>query len=167
MKRTIYCGDLRKQHAGQAHTLCGWIHSRRDHGGVLFCDLRDRSGLVQVVFRPERKDLFKQAQDLGGEYVVQVTGVVAERPTGTRNANILTGDIEVEVAELEILNPSKPPPFEISEYSEAGEEVRLRYRFLDLRRPPLQKNIQRRHQVTQTIRQVLSKEGFLESKHRF
>jgi len=134
---------------------------------VLFCDLRDRSGLVQIVFRPEKKELFAAAQNLGNEYVVQVTGQLAERPANSRNANIATGDVELEVDTLEILNTSKPPPFEISDYSEAGEDVRLRYRFLDLRRPPLQKNIQRRHQVTQTVRQILSKEGFLEIETPF
>jgi aspartyl-tRNA synthetase len=115
MKRSFYGGELRKTHAGQTVTLCGWIHSRRDHGGVLFCDLRDRSGLVQVVFRPERKTLFDLAQSLGGEFVVQVTGKVIERPEGTRNPNLSTGDIEVDAEILEILNTSKPPPFEISD----------------------------------------------------
>ena len=167
MKRTSYCGDLRKEHQGKKQTLCGWVHSRRDHGGVLFCDLRDRTGLVQIVFHPENKGLFQRAQDLGGEYVVSVTGQVTARPEGTRNPNIPTGDIEVNVEDLEILNTSKPPPFEISDYSEAGEEVRLRYRFLDLRRPPLQKNIVKRHQVAQSIRQILSKEGFIEVETPF
>src|ERR1051326_5423705 len=167
MKRTIYCGNLRKNHVGQASTLCGWIHARRDHGGVIFCDLRDRSGLVQIVFRPENKPLFEKAQNLGNEYVVQVRGKVAERPEGTKNANISTGEVEIEVAELEVLNASRPPPFEISEYSEAGEDVRLRYRFLDLRRPPLQKNILRRHQIAQAIRNHLTKEGFIEIETPF
>src|SRR5579863_3758233 len=97
MKRTVYCGDLRKKDVGQAHTLCGWIHSRRDHGGVLFCDLRDRTGFVQIIFRPENKSLFESAQHLGGEYVLEVTGKAALRPDGTRNPNIATGDIEIEV----------------------------------------------------------------------
>jgi len=162
MERTAYCGDLRKEHAGKEQTLCGWIHSRRDHGGVLFCDLRDRTGLIQIVFHPRRQDLFHKAQELGGEYVVQITGHAALRPEGTRNPQIATGDVEVEVESLHILNASQPPPFEISEYSEAGEEVRLRYRYLDLRRAPLQKNILRRHRVTQTIRAALSREGFIE-----
>jgi len=167
MKRTIYCGNLRKNHVGQTPTLCGWVHSRRDHGGVIFCDLRDRTGLVQVVFRPENNSLFEKAQNLGSEHVVQIRGKVAERPTGTRNANIATGDVEVEVVDLELLNTSKPPPFEISEFSEAGEEVRLRYRYLDLRRPPLQKNILRRHQIAQAIRNHLTKEGFIEIETPF
>ena len=167
MKRTIYCGDLRKNHTGQAVTLCGWIHSRRDHGGVVFCDLRDRSGLVQIVFHPEKADLFKSAAQLGGEYVVQVTGKVSPRPEGTRNPNLGTGDIEIEVESLDILNTSKPPPFEISDYSEAGEDVRLRYRFLDLRRPPLQANMIKRNRITQEIRQSLVADGFLEMETPF
>src|SRR5215469_14710977 len=119
MNRTTYCGDLRKSHVGKSQTLCGWVHSRRDHGGVLFCDLRDRTGWVQVVFHPEQAELFKNAQNLGGEYVIQVSGKVQMRPEGTRNANIGTGDIELNVEKLEILNTSLPPPFEISDYSEA------------------------------------------------
>ncbi len=167
MKRTSYCGDLRISHAGQSHTLYGWIHSRRDHGGVLFCDLRDRTGFVQIVFRPENKALFQKAQDLGSEYVVQVEGKVSERPAGTRNAALATGEVEVIVETLDVLNASKPPPFEISEYSEAGEDVRLRYRFLDLRRPPLQKNILQRHEICQTVRQTLTREGFVEVETPF
>jgi len=167
MKRTVFASDLRASHTGQTHTLCGWIHSRRDHGGVLFCDVRDRSGLVQVVFRPENKALFDQAQQLGLEFVVALTGKVLERPAGTRNAKMPSGDIELDVAQLDILNTSKPPPFEISEFSEAGEDVRLRYRYLDLRRPPLQKNIIRRHEINQAIRQSLIEDGFLEIETPF
>lgn len=167
MKRSSYCGDLRLSHLGQNHTLCGWIHSRRDHGGLLFCDLRDRSGIVQLVFRPEDKALFEKAQNLGNEYVVQIEGKVLERPEGTRNPHIPTGDIEIGVAVLDVLNASKPSPFEISEYSEAGEDVRLRYRYLDLRRPPLQKNIRRRHEMAQAIRRHLIQEGFLEIETPF
>ena len=167
VKRTNYCGDLRKNHVGQPVTLCGWVHSRRDHGGVVFCDLRDRTGFVQVIFRPENKDLFKRAQDLGSEYVVEVVGKVAARPEGTTNPNIATGEVEIEVESLEILNSSKPPPFEISDYSEAGEDVRLRYRFLDLRRPPLQANMIKRNRVTQEIRQSLVADGFLEMETPF
>lgn len=120
-----------------------------------------------MVFKPESKALFEKAQSLGSEYVVQVKGKVLERPEGTRNANIPTGEIEVEVETLEILNTSKPPPFEISEFSEAGEDIRLRYRYLDLRRPPLQKNIIRRNQIAQGIRKALLEEGFLEIETPF
>jgi aspartyl-tRNA synthetase len=167
MKRTHYCGELRKQDIGKKETLAGWIHSRRDHGGVLFCDLRDRSGIMQIVFHPENKDIFHRASELGGEYVVQVTGTVASRPEGTHNPNLATGDVELNVESFEILNTSKAPPFEVSEYSEAGEDIRLRYRFLDLRRPPLQKNIIKRYQIAQEIRQCLAREGFIEIETPF
>ncbi len=169
MKRTSYCGDLRKKDAGKTVTLCGWVHSRRDHGGVLFCDLRDRSGLVQIVFKPENKEVFQVASTLGGEYVIQVTGKVSERPAGTINKNIATGEIELEVSPtgLEILNTSKPPPFEISEYSEAGEDVRLRYRFLDLRRPSLQRNMRLRHEISLIARKYLTQQGFYEMETPF
>src|SRR4029077_9216841 len=128
---------------------------------------RDRTGMVQVVFRPERKDVFNTAQTLGNEYVIQVSGTVHERPAGTQNANLSTGEVEVDVETLEILNTSKPPPFEISEYSEAGEDVRLHYRYLDLRRPALQRNLQLRHRVVQATRRYLSQEGFLEIETPF
>lgn len=167
MSRTVYVGELRAAHVGQRHTVCGWVHSRRDHGGVLFCDLRDRTGLLQVVFHPEKADLLKEASGLGLEYVIQVTGQVAARPEGTRNTNISTGDVEFVAEAIEILNTSKPPPFEISEYSEAGEDIRLRYRFLDLRRPPLQRNMILRTRITQEIRQSLVDDGFLEMETPF
>src|SRR6185369_8005806 len=109
MKRTSYCGDLRKNAVGQTVTLCGWIHSRRDHGGVLFCDLRDRTGLVQVVFRPDAPNgLFGKAEQLGNEFVVEIQGKVLVRPEGSQNKNIPTGEIEVDVADLTIHNTSKP-----------------------------------------------------------
>lgn len=169
MKRTTHCGDLRKKDAGKTVTLCGWVHSRRDHGGVLFCDLRDRSGLVQIVFKPEHKTVFQTASNLGSEYVIQVTGKVMERPNGTVNKNIATGEVELEVSPegLEVLNTSKPPPFEISEYSEAGEDVRLRYRFLDLRRPSLQRNLKLRHEISLSVRKYLTQQGFYEMETPF
>src|SRR6185437_16638500 len=113
MQRSSHCGELTARDIGKTETLAGWVHSRRDHGGVLFCDLRDRTGLVQIVFRPERAELFRKAQDLGNEDVLQVSGRVTERPGGTRNPNIPTGDVEIDVESLEVLNRSKPPPFEI------------------------------------------------------
>lgn len=167
MKRTVYCSDLSKTHIGQMHTLTGWIHSRRDHGGVVFCDLRDRTGLLQLVFRPEFKEVFEKANTLGNEFVVQVTGKVASRPEGTLNKHIPTGDIEVEIHSLDILNASLPPPFEVSDYAEAGEDVRLRYRFLDLRRPIIQKNLVLRNTISQSIRKSLLEEGFLEIETPF
>lgn len=167
MRRSHYCGELRTSHKGQQVRLFGWVHSRRDHGGLLFWDLRDRTGLLQVVFRPEQQSLFQAASKVGGESVVAIEGRVTARPPGTENANLATGQIEVEAESLEVLAPSKPPPFEISEFSEAGEETRLRFRFLDLRRPPLQKNLRLRHEISQAIRAYLVQQGFLEIETPF
>lgn len=167
MKRTLYCGQVRGSHIGQELTLCGWVHNRRDHGGVVFIDLRDREGLVQLVFHPDRADVFKQAQGLRAEFVLEVTGRALARPAGTENANLPTGQVEVWVEKLSILNESRTPPFEISEYSTASEDVRLRHRFLDLRRPPLQKNLVLRHKITQATRSYLAAQGFLELETPF
>jgi aspartyl-tRNA synthetase len=167
MKRTVYCGLVRPDHVGQKITLAGWVHNRRDHGGVIFIDLRDREGLVQLVFAPADKDLFARAEHLRSESVLQVTGEVKRRQTGTENPKLATGAVEVWVEVLEVLNVSKVPPFEISEFSNASEDIRLQYRYLDLRRPPLQKNMILRHRVTQTVRDFLVKEGFLELETPF
>lgn len=167
MFRSHTCGELRKEQIGQSVTLSGWVHSRRDHGGVTFIDLRDRSGLVQVVFKPENKAAFDKANGLRSEFVVRVAGKVDARPTGTENPNLPTGLVEVVAAELTILNPSKVPPFEISEFSEASEEIRLKYRYLDLRRPTLQHNLKVRHQVTQILHREFTKAGFWEIETPF
>lgn len=167
MKRTVYCGQVRSAHVGQTLVLAGWVHNRRDHGGVLFIDLRDREGLVQLVFHPERKEVFSQGEGLRGEFVIEVSGEVKPRPVGTENPNLPTGAVEVWVESLTVLNQSRTPPFEISEHSNASEDVRLQYRYLDLRRPPLQKNLILRHRVTQTVRRVLSDNGFLELETPF
>lgn len=165
--RTHYCGQLRKTDQNKPVVLCGWIHSYRDHGGVLFLDLRDREGIVQIVARPENKEVFKVAEYLRSEFVVKVTGTVHPRPEGTENRNLPTGEIEVVADSIEVLNPSKTLPFEISEFSQASEEVRLQYRFLDLRRPTLQRNLNLRHRITQSARSVLNQEGFLEIETPF
>lgn len=162
MYRTHSCGQLRASDIGKSATLSGWVHSRRDHGGVLFIDLRDREGLTQIVFNPEQGELYKTAETLRSEFVVKVTGPVRERPAGTENPHLATGAVEVAAASLEILNTSQALPFEISEFSEASEEVRLQYRFLDLRRPSLQKNLTLRHKIAQNVRETLNSEGFLE-----
>ncbi|MBL0059687.1 MAG: aspartate--tRNA ligase [Elusimicrobia bacterium] len=167
MKRTVYCGQVRPEQVGKKITLAGWVHNRRDHGGVLFIDLRDREGLVQLVFHPERPEVFAQGEALRGEFVVEVFGEVKPRPAGTENPHLPTGAVEVWVETLEILNPSRTPPFEISEHSNASEDVRLQYRYLDLRRPPLQKNLILRHRVTQTVRSFLADNGFLELETPF
>ncbi|MBL8023682.1 MAG: aspartate--tRNA ligase [Elusimicrobia bacterium] len=167
MKRTVYCGQVRPDHVGKTIVLAGWVHNRRDHGGVLFIDLRDREGLVQLVFHPERKDVFAQGEALRGEFVIEVSGEVKPRPAGTENAALPTGAVEVWVESLTVLNHSRTPPFEISEHSNASEDVRLLYRYLDLRRPPLQKNLILRHRVTQTVRSFLADQGFLELETPF
>lgn len=161
--RTHHCGELTKTHVGQTVTLMGWVHGRRDHGGVIFIDLRDRQGITQIVFDTERQEaVHQQAHVLRTEFVVAVTGVVAFRPEESKNPALSTGDIEVEVAELEILNESKTPPFVIEDQVQATETLRLKYRYLDLRRPRMQQLLRLRHQVAYNARQFLHEQGFLE-----
>ncbi|MBF0626188.1 MAG: aspartate--tRNA ligase, partial [Magnetococcales bacterium] len=162
MQRTHYCNDVRDHLTGQRVTLCGWVNRRRDHGGVIFVDLRDRTGLVQVVFSPAHSpEIHQQAHELRSEYVLWVAGVVAPRPAETANPNLDTGLIEVNADRLGILNPSKPLPFQLDE-TDVGENIRLGYRFLDLRRPEMQRNLRLRHQVMQATRRFLDQQGFLE-----
>jgi len=157
------CGELRASDEGQIVTLAGWVHRRRDHGGLIFIDLRDHDGLVQVVFNPqEATGAHSVAEELRGEYVLQVKGAVARRREGTENPNLPTGDIEVHAQEATILNPSKTPPFYITEDQEVEELLRLRYRYLDLRRERMHKNIVTRHNVLRFIREFLSERGFTE-----
>jgi len=162
MKRTNYCGALRAGDIGKRVILYGWVHSRRDHGGVIFIDLRDREGVCQVVFQPEKPEIFASAEKLRSEYVLGVTGTVRRRPEGTENPNLPTGVVEVVTESLEIINVCPALPFEISDYTEASEETRLKYRYLDLRRPALQQNFILRHKVLQETRQFLVAQGFLE-----
>lgn len=167
MKRTHYCGLVRRKDIGKNVILCGWMHSRRDHGGVIFIDLRDRYGLVQLVFNPENNVAFGIADKLRSEYVVCASGKVRERPEGTINPNLPTGEVEVVIDTVKELNKSKPVPFEVSDYTKASEEIRLKYRYLDLRRPELQKNLILRNDTARAIRDYLSKEGFLEIETPF
>lgn len=167
MKRTTYCGLVRPEHIGKMITLNGWVHNRRDHGGVIFLDLRDREGLMQLVFHPEQKDIFARAEHIRSEAVLEVTGEVKRRDPAAVNPRLATGDVELAVEALEVLNVSKVPPFEISEFSTASEDVRLQYRYLDLRRPPLQKNLILRDKVTRATRDILAAEGFLELETPF
>jgi len=162
MKRSIYCGSVRESDIGEEITLCGWVHSRRDHGGVIFIDLRDREGILQIVFQPENKEVFSAAESLRSEYVILVKGLVRRRPEGTGNQNIDTGNVELVAAELEVLNVSLSLPFEISDCAVASEELRLKYRYLDLRRPNFQRNFIIRHKISKEIRDFLNEEGFLE-----
>jgi aspartyl-tRNA synthetase len=167
MERTQYCGALRSADTGKTAVLFGWVHSRRDHGGVIFIDLRDREGIAQVVFQPENQAIFSQAEKLRSEFVLRVAGTVRPRPAGTENPNMPTGQVEVVAAELEIINTAPGLPFEISDYTETSEEVRLKYRFLDLRRPSVQKNFILRHRLLQAVRKNLSDAGFLEIETPF
>ncbi len=163
MLKSINCGALRLEHVGQTVTLAGWVHRRRDHGGLIFFDLRDRSGLVQVVFNADiSAKAHALAESVRPEFVIQVQGVVAARPEGLINPNLATGEIEVEAHQLTILNPAKTPPFPINENTPVRDEVRLKYRYLDLRRASMQQNLILRHQVTTFIRQYLNNQDFLE-----
>jgi len=163
MLKSIDCGVLRKEHVGQTVTLAGWVHRRRDHGGLIFFDLRDRSGLVQVVFNADiSESAHTLAETVRPEYVVQVKGIVAARPEGLINPNLDTGEIEVEVHDLTILNTSQTPPFPINEDTPVRDEIRLKYRYLDLRRERMQRNIILRHHIIAFMRNFLNSEGFLE-----
>ncbi len=158
--RSHYCGHIDQALIGQEISVCGWVHRRRDHGGVIFIDLRDREGLLQVVFDPDRKEIFAAAERIRGEYVLAVKGLVRERPAGTINENMPTGHVEVLAHELEILNRSETPPFHHDE--QAGEELRLKYRYLDLRRENMTANLMLRHQVTMAMRNFLDDDGFVD-----
>ncbi len=157
------CAEIKETDIGKEITLAGWVYRRRDHGGLIFIDLRDRSGIVQVVFSPEvSQRAHELAHELRSEFVITVRGVVRKRPAGTENPNIPTGFLELYAEDLLVLSESDPLPFQIDEAREAAESLRLKYRFLDLRRPELQQNIILRHRVSKTIRDYLDREGFLE-----
>ena len=162
MMRSHYCGQLNESLEGQEITLCGWVHRRRDHGGVIFLDIRDRDGLAQVVFDPDRAETFAAADRVRSEYVVKVTGKVRLRPAGAVNANMASGMIEVLGYELEVLNEAETPPFPLNEFSDVGEETRLRYRFIDLRRPEMLEKLRLRSRMTTSIRRYLDENGFLD-----
>ncbi|WPL18070.1 Aspartate--tRNA ligase [Thiorhodovibrio winogradskyi] len=161
--RSHYCGTIDTGFIDQTISLCGWVHRRRDHGGVIFVDLRDRSGLVQVVFDPDRAEIFSQAERARSEYVLRVEGRVRHRPEGTINPDMQTGEIEVLATGLEVLNASETPPIQLDEYhADVNEELRLRYRYLDLRRPEMQQRLRTRALVTSTLRRFLDAQGFLD-----
>jgi len=160
--RTHSNGELNESDLGKKVTLCGWNQSNRDHGGLIFIDLRDRYGITQIVFNPKKKDIFKQAESLKREDVIQVTGKVTKRPKGMWNKEIKTGQIEVLVDKLNVLSKSETPPIEIDDRIVAGEELRLKYRYLDLRRPIMQRNLEFRHKTMTAMRTFLEKEKFLE-----
>jgi len=159
--KTHSCGELRPQHIGETVTLAGWVHRQRDHGGITFIDLRDRAGLVQVVGDPAKPDV-RDIQDARSEWVLQITGLVRRRPAGAENPALATGEIEVEAHKVVVLNQSKPLPFMISTDEDIEESVRLKYRYLDLRRERMQRNLLLRHRVVRFIRDYLDEEGFIE-----
>ncbi len=160
--RSDYCGTLRKNHIDQEVTLCGWVDRRRDHGGVIFLDLRDRDGIVQVVFDPDTQEHFERADKVRGEYVLQVKGRVRARTAETTNANMPTGEIEVLGKELVILNSAETPPFQLDSHTDVGEDVRLRYRYLDLRRSEIADKLRLRSKITSILRNYLDGNGFLD-----
>lgn len=160
--RSIYCGGVNTSNIDQEVTLCGWVDRRRDHGGVIFVDLRDRDGIVQVVFDPDSKDNFALADRVRPEYVLQVTGKVRARSKETVNPNMSTGEIEIYGTALQILNTAETPPFQLDSHVNVGEEIRLKYRYLDLRRNEMQKGLRFRSKVTTAIRNYLDREGFLD-----
>jgi len=160
--RTQYCGLLRSDHIGETVTLCGWVDRRRDHGGVIFLDLRDREGIVQVVFDPDTEEHFRAADRVRSEYVLRVSGRVRERSQATVNPAMATGEIEVLGKALEVLNTAETPPFQLDEHTAVGEEVRLRYRYMDLRRQEMQQRLRLRSEVTAAVRSFLHAEGFLD-----
>ncbi len=161
MMRTHYCGHLNRSHIGQTVTLCGWAHRRRDHGGVIFIDLRDREGMAQIVIDPDTPEAFKYAESVRSEYVLKVVCKVRARPEGTVNANIPTGEVEMLATEIEILNASLTPPFMLDDEN-LTETVRLEHRYIDLRRPAMQKNMMLRYRVAKTLRDYLDVNGFIE-----
>jgi aspartyl-tRNA synthetase len=158
--RTHYCGNVDEKLTSQEVTVAGWVHRRRDHGGVIFVDLRDREGLVQVVFDPDSKDIFSEAERLRSEFVIQVKGKVRSRPAGTVNANLKSGQVELLARELTVLNRSEPLPFQLDEH--VSEEVRLKYRYLDLRREVMTRRLRQRHDITRAMRGYLDGNGFID-----
>ncbi|MEY3244561.1 MAG: hypothetical protein RJB20_801, partial [Pseudomonadota bacterium] len=161
MMRTHYCGHLNRQHIGQTVTLCGWAHRRRDHGGVIFIDLRDREGLAQIVVNPDAKAAFAVAESVRSEYVLKIVCEVRARPEGAKNANLATGEVEMIATEIEVLNASLTPPFMLDDEN-LTETVRLEHRYIDLRRPAMQKNMMLRYRVAKTLRDYLDANGFIE-----
>ena len=160
--RSHYCGELNASHIGETVELCGWVHRRRDHGGVIFLDARDRTGIVQVVYDPDTVASFALAESVRSEFVLRMTGRVRRRQEGAENPNMATGEVEVLGKELEILNSAATPPFQLDEYSDAGEDVRLRYRYLDLRRPEMQERLQLRARAASVVRGHLEENGYWE-----
>ena len=153
--RSHYCGQVTESLVGQQVEVCGWVHRRRDHGGVIFIDLRDREGVVQVVIDPAAPEIFALAERVRSEFVLRVSGTVRPRPDGTENNHLPTGRVEINAEALELLNRAEPLPFQIEDEAELSEEVRLRYRYLDLRRPPMQQRLMMRSRAARVLRRFL------------
>lgn len=160
--RTNYCGELGKDFAGKSVTVCGWVHRRRDHGGVIFLDLRDTTGMVQIVVNPEQADSFTIADNVRSEYVLKVTGLVEERPQDSENLTLATGEIELRCEEIVVLNTAETPAFPLDQSSDVGEDVRLKNRTLDLRRPEMQNNLRLKSKLTKAIRDYLETESYMD-----
>ncbi len=160
MMRSHYCGQVNRELIGQDIAVAGWVHRRRDHGGVIFIDLRDREGLLQIVFDPDQPEMFAEAERLRGEFVLVVEGRVRPRPEGTVNPSLASGEVEVLATKLTVVNKAKTPPFHHDEA--ASEELRLRYRYLDLRREEMQRHLRLRHAVTRTLRRFIDEHGFID-----
>ena len=162
-KRSSYCGDLRLADEGREVTVMGWVHTRRDHGGLIFVDLRDRAGIVQIVFNPERSQAaFELAQDLRNESVLAVRGRIEPRPAETQNPNLATGDIEIMASEAKLLSRARSTPFPIDGGATITESTRLKYRYLDLRRPEMQERLIFRHRLVKAVRDYFDSQGFIE-----
>jgi len=160
--RTHYCGELNESLIDKSVELCGWVHRHRDHGGVIFVELRDRAGMVQIVFNPDLPETFSIGNEVRNEFVLQVKGVVRARPEGTVNSDMQTGTIEVIAKTVKILNRSDPLPFQIEDRQSVGEDVKLRYRYLDMRRPEVKQRFQLRSHVARVLRRYLDEQGFLD-----
>jgi len=160
--RTNFCGELNKKFVGKEVTICGWIHRRRDHGGVIFLDIRDTTGIVQVVIRPETKETFKIAEQVRSEFVLKACGNVEERPEDSENTTLTTGEIEIDCSSIEVLNTAETPAFPLDQSTEVGEDVRLKHRTLDLRRPKMQENLRTKSKLTKSIRDYLEKHLFVD-----
>ena len=161
--KSVSCGALRLENVGQEVTLAGWARRRRDHGGLIFIDLRDSEGVAQVVFHPdEAPDAFAEAERFRAEWVISIAGVVRKRPEGTANPNLPTGEIEVAATAASTINPAKTPPFDVSQDGPVDELLRMRYRYLDLRRPFMRENLRLRHRAVKFIRDYLEERGFIE-----
>ena len=160
--RTHHCGKLSKDHLNNEVTICGWIHRRRDHGGVIFLDVRDTTGIVQVVVNPENDQAFKIADEIRSEYVIKATGLVEGRPDDSQNEQLTTGEIEIKSTSIELLNTAETPAFPLDQSSDVGEDVRLKNRTLDLRRPEMQNNLRLKSQLTKSIRDYLENNNFVD-----